>query len=108
MKRGEVWWVDLDPTRGSEIKKTRPAAILTVDALNRARRTVVVVPLSSSAQPRPPIVVAVPSAGPGSVAVCDQVRAVDKARLVERIGELSNADLLSLSSGVKQVLGLDG
>ncbi len=101
-----MWWVDLDPTRGSEIKKTRPAAILTVDALNRARRTVVVVPLSSSAQPRPPIVVAVPSAGPGSVAVCDQVRAVDKTRLVERIGELSNADLLSLSSGVRQVLGL--
>ena len=108
MKRGEVWWVGLDPTRGSEIKKTRPAAILTVDALNRARRTVVVVPLSSSAQPRPPIVVAVPSAGPGSVAVCDQVRAVDKTRLVERIGELSNVDLLSLSSGVRQVLGLGG
>ena len=108
MKRGEVWWVDLDPIRGSEIKKTRPAAILTVDALNRARRTVVVVPLSSSAQPRPPIVVAVPSAGPGSVAVCDQVRAVDKTRLVERIGELSNMDLLSLSSGVRQVLDLAG
>lgn len=108
MKRGEVWLVNLDPTRGSEIKKTRPAVIITVDALNRARRTVVVVPLSSSAQPRPPIVVAVPSAGPGSAAVCDQVRAVDKTRLVERIGKLSNVDLLSLSSGVRQVLGLAG
>ena len=65
-------------------------------------------PLLSSTQTRPPIVVAVPSAGPGSVAVCDQVRAVDKTRLVERIGELSNVDLLSLSSGVRQVLGLTG
>ena len=108
MKRGEIWWVDLDPTRGGEIQKTRPAAILTVDALNRARRTVVVVPLSTSATPRPPIVVSVPSAGEnaGSVAVCDQVRAVDKTRLVRRTGALSEADLLVISSGVRQVLGL--
>lgn len=106
MKRGEVWWVDLDPTRGSEIQKTRPAVILTVDALNRARRTVVVVPLSSSATPRPPIVVSVPSAGSGSVAVCDQVRAVDKTRLVRQIGQLSAPDLLALGNGVRQVLGV--
>jgi mRNA interferase MazF len=106
LKRGEVWWVDLDPTRGSEIQKTRPAVILTVDALNRARRTVVVVPLSSSATPRPPIVVSVPSAGTGSVAVCDQVRAVDKTRLVSHIGKLSESDLLALGNGVRQVLGV--
>ena len=106
MKRGEVWWVDLDPTGGGEIQKTRPAVILTVDALNRARRTVVVVPLSSSATPRPPIVVSVPSAGVGSVAVCDQVRAVDKARLVRHIGKLSESDLLALGNGVRQVLGV--
>ena len=61
LKRGEVWWVNLDPTQGSEIQKTRPAVILTVNALNRARRTVVVVPLSSFATPRPPIVVSAPS-----------------------------------------------
>ena len=53
LNRGEVWWVNLDPTQGSEIQKTRPAVILTVNALNRARRTVVVVPLSGSATPRP-------------------------------------------------------
>ena len=106
MKRGEVWWVDLDPTRGGEIQKTRPAVILTVDALNRARRTVVVVPLSSSATPRPPIVVSVPSAGAGSVAVCDQVRAVDKARLIRQTGKLSDSDLLALGNGVRQVLGV--
>ena len=106
MKRGEVWWVNLDPTRGGEIQKTRPAVILTVNALNRARRTVVVVPLSSSATPRPPIVVSVPSAGAGSVAVCDQVRAVDKSRLAERIGQISESDLASIGVGIAQVLGL--
>jgi mRNA interferase MazF len=106
VRRGEVWWVDLDPTRGSEIRKTRPAAILSVDALNRVRRTVVVVPLSSSPHPRPPLVVAVPSAGAGSVAVCDQVRAVDKGRLARRQGLLSDADLREIEDGVRAVLGL--
>lgn len=106
MRRGEVWWVDLDPTRGSEIKKKRPAVILTVDPLNKARRTVVVVPLSSAARPNPPLVVPVPSAGATSVAVCDQIRAVDKTRLVERMGELSPADLRTVAAGAVVVLGL--
>jgi mRNA interferase MazF len=106
VKRGEIWWVSLDPTQGSEIRKTRPAIILTVDALNRARRTVVVVPMSASAQARPPIVVATPSAGVHSVAVCDQVRAVDKTRLITQVGTLSQADLKAVAQGVQQILGL--
>jgi mRNA interferase MazF len=106
LKRGEVWWVDLDPTRGSELRKRRPALILSVDALNRARRTVVVVPLSSSPEPRPPLVVPVPSAGPGSVAICDQLRAVDKRRLVRVFGRVENAELRAVEDGVRVVLGL--
>jgi mRNA interferase MazF len=106
VRRGEVWWVDLDPTRGSEIRKTRPAVVLSVDALNRARRTVVVVPLSSSPDPRPPIVVAVPSAGEDSVAVCDQVRAVDKGRLARMKGRLSDVDLRAIEDGLRTILGL--
>ena len=105
MRRGEVWWVDLDPTRGSEIRKTRPAVIVSVDALNRARRTVVVVPLSSAAPARPPLVVPVESAGTGSVAVCDQVRAVDKTRLVSKMGQLSWPDLKVLSESLAVILG---
>ena len=65
-----------------------------------------IVPLSSSAQPRPPIVVETPSAGNHSIAVCDQVRAVDKGHLVEKIGELSKSDLMAMSSGIRQILGL--
>ncbi len=106
VRRGEVWWVDLDPTRGSEIRKTRPAVVLTADALNRARRTVVVVPLSTGPAPRPPIVVATPSAGAGSVAVCDQVRAVDKNRLSRYVGQLAMADLHAVEDGVRVVLVL--
>jgi len=106
VRRGEVWWVNLDPTRGSELRKTRPAVVLTADALNRARRTVVVVPLSSGPTPRPPIVVATPSAGEESVAVCDQVRAIDKGRLARLSGQLAPADLRAVEDGVRAVLEL--
>ena len=106
VRRGEVWWVDPDPARGSEIRKRRPAVVITADALNRARRTVVVVPLSTGPEVRPPIVVAAPSAGEGSVAVCDQLRAVDKTRLTQRAGELTQADLRAVEEGVRAVLRL--
>ncbi len=98
--------MDLDPTRGSEIRKTRPAVVITADSLNRARRTVVVVPLSTGPAPRPPLVVATPSLGPDSVAVCDQLRAVDRARLVRPQGQLSPADLRAIEDGLRAVLAL--
>jgi mRNA interferase MazF len=105
-RRGSIWWVDLDPTRGSEIRKQRPAVVLSADGLNRVRRTVVVVPLSTGPAPRAPIVVAVPSAGEASVAVCDQVRAVDRTRLLRSAGLLSRADLRAVEDGVRAVLVL--
>ena|SRR5438045_7142718 len=106
VRRGDIWWVSLDPTQGGEIRKTRPAVVITVNALNRARRTVVVVPLSTGPEPRPPIVVATPSAGPNSVAVCDQLRAVDKRRLTRISGRLSIADLRIIEDGIPQILEL--
>jgi len=105
-RRGEIWWVNLDPTQGGEIRKTRPAVVLTANALNRARRTVVIVPLSTGPEPHPPIVVATPSAGANSVAVCDQIRAVDKQRLVRNSGHLSVTDMRAIEDGVRRVLEL--
>lgn len=98
--------MDLDPARGGEIQKLRPAVVLTADGLNRGRRTVVVVPLSTGPAPRPPIVVATPSAGAGSVAVCDQLRAVDKGRLTRQAGHLTAMDLRAVEAGVRAVLAL--
>ena len=107
MNRGDVYWVDLEPTKGAEIRKIRPCVIITVNPVNRARRTVVVVPLSTAATPRPPLVIPLSSAGdPNAVAVCDQIRAVDKARLNKQIGHLTAADLIALENGLKKVLGL--
>ena len=106
VRRGDIWWVELDPARGSEIRKRRPAVVMTADGLNRARRTVVVVPLSTGPEPRPPIVVATPSAGVRAVAVCDQLRAIDKTRLSRLSGRLSAADLAIVEDGVRRVLDL--
>jgi mRNA interferase MazF len=104
--RGEIWWVDFDVADSGEMRQMRPAVVITADALNRARRTVVVVPLAAGPQPRPPIVVATPSAGQGRVAVCDQARAVDKGRLTRTAGQLSAADLKAVEDGLRRVLEL--
>jgi mRNA interferase MazF len=106
MKRGEVWWTEFDPARGAEVRKTRPAVILSVDQVNRARGTVIVAPLSTAPRAYPPISVAVTSVGRPSIAKCDQVRAVDKSRLTSRAGALNADDLRAVENGVRQVLGL--
>jgi mRNA interferase MazF len=106
IKRGEIWWVNLDPVVGQEIKKRRPCVVLSADEINRIRATPVVVPLSSSPEPAPPIVLAVPTAGKNSVAVVDQIRAVDKKRFANRAGVLADSDLRNLEAAVKQVLWL--
>jgi mRNA interferase MazF len=106
MSRGSIWWIDFDPAQGPEIRKSQPAIVLTADGLNRIRRTIVVVPLSTGPAPRPPIIVSVPSAGMGSVAVCDQIRAVDRSRLSRGRGALSRADLRAVEAGVRAVLVL--
>jgi mRNA interferase MazF len=106
VRRGDIWWVDFDVVDGGEMRRMRPAVVMTADALNQARRTVVVVPLASGPQPRPPIVVATPSAGESRVAVIDQARAVNKGRLTRTAGHLSAADLKAVEDGLRRVLEL--
>ena len=106
--RGDIHWVNFpkrDP-KGAEIEKTRPCVILSLTAVNAVRRTVLVVPLTTSPEPAPPIAIAVASAGPYSVAVCDQVTAVDKRRLKNRTGSVSPKDLQAIEQSVRLVLGL--
>jgi mRNA interferase MazF len=106
IERGDIWWINLDPTVGSEIKKRRPCVVISADAINRIRATPVIIPLSSSPESAPPIVLPVPSAGTHSVAVIDQIRAVDKRRFVSRKGKVSAADLTVIQSALKTVLQL--
>lgn len=107
IERGDVFWVALDPVRGSEIAKTRPCVVLSVNEINRLRRTVVVVPLTNTPEAaHPPLLMATPSAGSSSKARIEQLRNVDKSRLQKRIGRISAADLDAIAHGVKRVLGL--
>src|SRR5438105_3095201 len=103
IERGEIWWINLDPAIGREIKKCRPCVVLSANEVNSLRGTPVVIPLSSSPQAAPPIVLSLPSAGKHSVAVIDQIRAVDKRRFIKRTASLADADLRNLEVAVKQI-----
>jgi mRNA interferase MazF len=106
MRRGDIYWVKLDPTVGSEIRKKRPCVLIGANPINEARRTVVVIPLSSVGISRPPLTIPVNCLGKQAVAVCDQIRAVDKSRLIEKAGSLTKEDLSELENGLRQVLSL--
>src|SRR5215467_4581697 len=106
MNRGDIYWVNLDPTHGSEINKLRPCVIVSATPINKARRTVVVVPLSTSAKIRPPLAVPVYCLDREAVAVCDQIRAIDKSRLTKFATEISPKDFQVLEDGLRQVLSL--
>ena len=103
-KRGEVWWVSLDPTQGAEIKKTRPCLVITANTLNRFRRTVVVVPFSTAAKAHPPITVSVQCEGKAAVAIVDQVRAIAKHRLRSRIEAASPKTVQSVADALVHIL----
>jgi mRNA interferase MazF len=104
--RGEVWWVRLDPTVGSEIAKTRPCLILSTNVVNERRRTVVVVPVSTSPTASPPLLVPIQVGEQTVVAVTDQIRAIAKERLKNRIAEISAGDMAAVESGVRRILDL--
>lgn len=88
--RGDVHLVGLDPTRGSEIQKTRPCLIVSPDELNRHLRMVIVAPMTTGGQAYPWRVPCRFQNRSGFVAL-DQLRTVDVARLVKRLGKLSPA-----------------
>lgn len=106
MNRGDIFWVNLDPTQGAEIQKRRPCVLIGATPINQIRRTVVIIPLSTAAKPRPPLTIEVNALNQKSVAVCDQIRAVDKTRLLNQAGKLTSKDLKALENGLRQILCL--
>lgn len=106
MNRGDIYWVDFNPTTGSEINKLRSCVLVGATPINQARNTVVIVPLSTSAKARPPLTISVSCLNKQVTAVCDQIRTVDKSRLRNQAGSLSQRDLNSLDDGLRQVLSL--
>lgn len=91
-KRGEVFLVNLDPTVGSEIRKTRPGLVVSPDEANAFLNTVIIAPLTTTLKPYPTRVELSFQGKHGSVAL-DQLRAVDKSRLAKRVGMLEKGSL---------------
>src|SRR6266404_4710965 len=90
VNRFEVYLVNLDPTIGSEIRKTRPCVVVSPDEMNRHVRTVIVAPMTTKGQPYPTRV-ACTFGGRQAQVVLDQLRTVDRVRLVKRAGKISPA-----------------
>ena len=106
LNRGDIYWVNLDPSIGAEIKKRRPCVLIGATPINEARRTVLVLPLSSSGKPHPPLAIEVKCLGEKAIAVCDQIRAVDKSRLINNAGSISSKDLKTIEDGLRQILSI--
>ena len=102
MKRGEIWLINLDPTVGSEIRKSRPCVIVSPPELNRYLRTVIVAPMTSKGFAAP-FRVPLTHAGTKGLIVLDQLRAVDKMRLAKRLGTVSGRTLGTVLAKLQEV-----
>ena len=106
MKRGEVWWVDFEPALGSEVKKTRPAVIVSNDASNGAMSRVQVIPVTSNTSKLYVFESRIDVKGAQGKAMADQIMTADKQRLKKRIGKVSPSELLGIERAIKIQLGI--
>jgi mRNA interferase MazF len=108
-RRGDVWLVSLDPAVGHEVQKTRPTVVVTSDIYNRHNWVVVVMPLTSHTTAEyDQVLIEPPEGGVASTSVTlpDQIRAVDRRRLVKRLGRVSQRTLQAIDRSLKIVLDL--
>lgn len=96
-RRDEVWLIALDPSTGSEIKKTRPCLVVSPDEMNEPLQTVLVAPMTTAQRNYPTRVTLTFRGKKGQVAL-DQLRAVDRQRLVKRLGQISSGTARTVSS----------
>ena len=102
MKRGEVWWINFDPSVGGEIRKKRPAVIISNNAANQFLNRVQVVPLTSSVGKLYPSEAYITLQGKKAKAMADQLTTVSKKRIINQVGSLSQTDL----DGIKRAIML--
>jgi mRNA interferase MazF len=105
-QRGEVWWVAFDPAIGGEIKKTRPAIVVSNDIANRELNRVQVVPLTSNLGRVYPSEALIRLRGGQRKAMADQISTISKLRLRDRVGRLSSEDMVAVERAICVQLGL--
>lgn len=106
--RGQVHWAQLDPARGSGMAKRRPCVVLSVREINDHRRTVVVLPLSTTETPAVfPLLVATPSVSSSSKVRTEHIRAINKSRLSGYITDMGSDDLAEIERALCKVMGMN-
>lgn len=100
--RGEIWLVNLDPTVGSEIQKTRPAVVISPPEMHDHLRTAIIAPMTTGSRPAP-FRIEITFQGKTGLILLDQVRAVDKTRLVRRLGAVERTTLETTLSTLHSV-----
>ena len=102
VKRFDVYLINLDPTVGSEIKKTRPCLIISPDEMNRHIRTVIIAPLTSACKDYPTRVACTFGTTRGQI-VLDQIRTIDKTRLIKKLGVIDSDSRMEVISVLQQM-----
>ncbi len=99
----EIYWTDLDPTRGSEIKKTRPCVVISPNEMNHNINTVIVAPLTSTSK-NYPTRVRIKFGNKIGWIVLDQIRCIDKLRLIKKAGKLGKDDIDEVKNIIREML----
>lgn len=102
IERFSVYWIDLDPTKGSEMKKTRPCIVVSPDELNRHLNTVIIVPLTSTIRNYPFRVRCLVADREGQAAI-DQLKTVDKSRIGKYISSLRKSEIQEIKEVLRQM-----
>ncbi|MEX0848703.1 MAG: type II toxin-antitoxin system PemK/MazF family toxin [Candidatus Dependentiae bacterium] len=105
-KRGDIFWVKLDPTLGSEINKTRPAVIVSNDLQNEYSNIVIIAPLTSNIKRKLPFHVSIEVEGKEGRILIDQVRAIDKRRLAKQMAICELQTMIAIDKALKLVFNL--